>query len=442
MFFEVADAPFGLFWTSPGPVEFSEPFRNRLDGLTDGEGQRFPFTVPKPGDPNNKNLSFNVYEPMSFFPGYDIHNRLPYAEHFNLSIQRQLSSSTVLTLAYVGTEGHRLIEQEDVNPGNAALCFQLNALGAADATNPSAGGCAPQGEQDTYTLPLGAALGVGCDSGLLPPTTSSPATQNCVYGTRNFLLKNNYCPGAQTLCFGNANTLTHLAANSAYHSGQITIERKAGDLTLLASYTLAKAIDNSSAFNDLVNFSNPRLSRGLSDTDVHHNFVMSYIWAIPFDKAFGGLPKRLTHGWQFQGITRFSTGFPIQMQQSGEDISLTGSSSTDMPDQVGPVKIVNPRKNNGLYFLPQAFAPNTTLGTFGTANRRFFHGPGINNFDMGLSKRVQITEKKALEFRGEFFNIFNHAQFLNPSGDIDGNMGVVTSARDPRIGQLSAKFVW
>jgi len=371
----------------------------------------------------------------------------------------------------VGTEGHRLIEQEDVNPGNAALCFQLNALGAADATNPSAGGCAPQGEQDTYTLPLGAALGVGCDSGLLPPTTSSPATQNCVYGTRNFLLKNNYCPGAQTLCFGNANTLTHLAANSAYHSGQITIERKAGDLTLLASYTLAKAIDNSSAFNDLVNFSNPRLSRGLSDTDVHHNFVMSYIWAIPFDRAFRGLPKRLTQGWQFQGITRFSTGFPIQMQQSGEDISLTGSSSTDMPNVIGKVHTLNPRDFNpncpandgtlgatGCYFLPPtpasagntnpcvpsvgAFVQNCALGTFGTANRRFFHGPGINNFDMGLSKRVQITEKKALEFRGEFFNIFNHAQFLNPSGDIDGNMGVVTSARDPRIGQLSAKFVW
>jgi hypothetical protein len=468
LFFEVADAPFGLFWTSPGPVEFSEPFRNRLDGGTDGEGQRFPFTVPKPGDPNNKNLSFNVYEPMSFFPGYDTHNRLPYAEHFNLSIQRQLTSSTVLTLAYVGTEGHRLIEQEDVNPGNAALCFQLNALGAADASNPSAGGCAPQGEQDTYTLPLGAALGVGCDSGLLPSTTP---TQNCVYGTRNFLLKNNYCPGVQTLCFGNANTLTHLAANSAYHSGQITIERKAGDLTLLASYTLAKAIDNSSAFNDLVNFSNPRLSRGLSDTDVHHNFVMSYIWAIPFDRAFRGLPKRLTQGWQFQGITRFSTGFPIQMQQSGEDISLTGSSSTDMPNVTGKVHTLNPRHFNpncpandgtlgatGCYFLPPtpasagnpnpclpsvgAFVQNCALGTFGTANRRFFHGPGINNFDMGLSKRIPITEKKAFELRGEFFNIFNHAQFLNPSGDIDGNMGVVTSARDPRIGQGSAKFIW
>lgn len=453
LFFEVADAPFGLFWTSPGPVDFDEPFRNRVDGTIGQEGQRFPFHVPIPGDPSNKTLSFKVYEPMSFFPGYDIHNRLPYAEHFNFSIQRQLSRSTVLTLAYVGTEGHRLIEQEDVNPGNAALCMQLNALGATPT-------CGPQGEQTTYTLPLGAALGVGCDASLLPPTTGSAATQNCVYGTRNSLLKNNYCPAAQTLCFGNANTLTHLAANSIYNSGQVTIERKAGDLTLLASYTLAKALDNSSAFNDLVNFQNPRLSRGLSDTDVHHNFVMSYIWAIPFDRAFGGLPKRLTQGWQLQGITRFSTGFPIQMQQSGEDISLAGSSSTDMPDLVGSVQIVDPRKVNtncptfdpntpgsgtGCYFLPQAFAPNTTLGTFGTANRRFFHGPGINNFDMGVTKRIPVTESKAFEITAEFFNIFNHAQFVNPTGDIDAgpsSFGIVNTARDPRIGQLSAKFMW
>jgi len=447
LFFEVADAPFGLFWTSPGPVEFDEPFRNRVDGTIGQEGQRFPFIPPTPGSPSNATRSFAIYEPMSFFPGYDIHNRLPYAEHFNLSIQRQLSRSTVLTLAYVGTEGHRLIEQEDVNPGNAALCMQLNALGAAPA-------CAPQGEQTTYTLPLGASIGVGCNAALLPSPTP---TQNCVYGTRNFLLKNNYCPESNGLCFGNANTLTHLAANSIYHSGQVTIERKAGDFTLLASYTLAKAIDNSSAFNDLVNFQNPRLSRGLSDTDVHHNFVASYIWAIPFDRAFHGGPKRLTQGWQLQGIARFATGFPIQMQQSGEDISLAGSSSTDMPDLVGPVQIVNPRKVNpncptfdpntpgsgtGCYFLPQAFAHNTTLGTFGTANRRFFHGPGINNFDMGVTKRIPITESKAFQITAEFFNLFNHAQFVNPSGDIDGNFGVVDTARDPRIGQLSAKFIW
>ncbi len=91
LFYEVGDAPFGLYWTSPGPVDFAEPFRNRLDGGTDGEGQRFPFTVPIPGSPSNKTLDFSVYEPLSYFPGYDIHNRLPYAEHFNLSFQRELS---------------------------------------------------------------------------------------------------------------------------------------------------------------------------------------------------------------------------------------------------------------------------------------------------------------------------------------------------------------
>ena len=282
LFYEVADAPFGLYWSSPGSVLFEEPFRNRVDGGTDGEGQRFPFTVPIPGSPANKTLSFAVYEPMSYFPGYDIHNRLPYAEHFNFSIQRELTKSTVLTLAYVGTEGHRLISQSEANPGDAALCIQL-----------AAEGCGPNAEQNTFTV-----------------------GSNTIYGTRDKLLNPNYCPAAQTLCFGFGNTFTKLVANSIYNAGEITVERKAGDVTLLAAYTIAKSLDDSSGFNDLVNFANPKLSRGLSSTDVHNNFVVSYVWAIPFDRAFHGLPKRLTKGWQLQGITRFASGFPIQMGQS------------------------------------------------------------------------------------------------------------------------------
>jgi hypothetical protein len=145
-----------------------------------------------------------------------------------------------------------------------------------------------------------------------------------------------------------------------------------------------------------------------------------------------------------------------------------------MPDRVGPVQILNPRKSNpncpttdgtGCYFIPPtpnlatpqtpgqitaaclpsvgAFALNCVPGTFGTADRRFFHGPGFNNTDFGILKRTQIKESLAFDLRFEFFNIFNHAQFMNPTGDVsNSSFGIVTQARDPRIGQVSAKFYW
>ena len=304
-------------------------------------------------------------------------------------------------------------------------------------------GCGPGNENDVFQLPTAT---VPCD------TLSPTPLPGCVYSTRQQILNPNFCPGGAQVCFGSGNTNTLTSANSIYNSGQITVERKANDVTFLAAYTFAKGLDDSSAFNDLVNFANPKLSRGLSSTDITHNFVASYVWAIPFDRAFGNAPKRLTQGWQMQGITRFSTGFPIQMNQGTGDASLVGSSATDMPNLVGKVVTVNPRKSNpgcpttdgtGCYFLPGAFAVNTDLGTFGTANRRFFHGPGFNNTDFGILKRTVINENYAFDLRVEFFNIFNHAQFKNPGGNISGSsFGIVTNARDPRIGQVSAKFYW
>ncbi len=164
-----------------------------------------------------------------------------------MTIQRELSKSTVLTLAYVGTQGHRLIAQYAANPGNPALCLQLNQLGA---TPP----CGPNGEQTTYTLPNGSQ----------------------VFGTRTSLGP----------AFGSGNTFTANISNSNYNSLQVSVERKASDVTFLAAYTFSKALDNSSGFSDWVNFTNYRLSRALSSYDLTHNFVVSYNWAIPFDRAF------------------------------------------------------------------------------------------------------------------------------------------------------------
>jgi hypothetical protein len=114
LFYEVGDAPFGLYWVSPEPTMFDQPFQTRATGAS--QGQRFPFNFPIPGDPANATLDYSVYLPISASPGFSIHNRLPYAEHYNFSIQRELSKATVLTLAYVGTQGHRLISQYDANP--------------------------------------------------------------------------------------------------------------------------------------------------------------------------------------------------------------------------------------------------------------------------------------------------------------------------------------
>jgi hypothetical protein len=104
----------------------------------------------------------------------------------------------------------------------------------------------------------------------------------------------------------------------------------------------------------------------------------------------------------------------------------------------------NPRK--GLpYFNPDYFVPET-IGQVGNAMRRSFSGPGIDNYDMALLKSTAITETTKLQFRAEAFNVFNHAQFMNPNGLVNntgqGGFGYVTGARDPRIMQVALKFLF
>jgi hypothetical protein len=401
LFYEVGDAPFGLYWVSPNPPEFDQPFQTRSDGTS--QTQRFPFTLPTPGSPANKTLDYSVFLPIQYSPGYSIHNQLPYAEDYNLSIEREVAKATVLTLAFVGTQGHKLISQTDANPGSASLCSQLNALGATPT-------CGPYGEQTVYTLPNG----------------------QTVAGTRTTLGP----------AFGASNTLTANIANSNYNSLQISLERKASDVSFLVAYTYAKAIDNASAFGDWVNYSNYRLSRSLSSYDEMNNLVASYNWAIPFNKWFSGGPSRLTSGWNISGISRFASGFPITMGQSAGDQSLTGDSSNDLPNVIAPVTTMNPRNPTNTYFSASSFATET-YGGFGTSSRRFIIGPGFLNTDIAVEKSTRITESTSLEFRAEFFNVFNHTQFRNPSGDFSSDtFGIVTGARDPRIGQLSLKLLW
>jgi hypothetical protein len=407
LFYEVGDAPYGLYWPSIVPPLFEEPFRTRSDGSS--QGQRFPFVLPTPGDPANKTLDYSVFLPIQGSPGYDIHNTVPYALHYNLSIQRQLTESTALTLAYVGTQGHKLIAQRESNPGDPALCLGLRGSGVKSGTPQ----CGPGGELGVYTRPDG----------------------SIVNGTRGPLGPD----------FG-SNSYTSNIANSNYNAFEVSVERRAADLTFLAAYTFSKAIDNSSAYGQSINFMNYRKSRALSSFDITHNFVISYNYDIPFRRLFGGAPRRLTEGWSFNGITRFATGFPITITQSG-DRSLTGASGVDEPDFLGGLQIQDPRLygSDGApnrYFDKTAFR-SQALGGVGNSSRRFFHGPGLNNWDFGVHKLTHITEHVSFLIRAEYFNLGNHAQFNSPNGNFTSSrFGTVTSARDPRIGQVSGKVVW
>lgn len=407
LFYEVGDAPFGLYWPSIVPPMFEEPFRTRSDGSS--QGQRFPFTFPTPGAPENKTLDYSIYLPIQGSPGYDIHNRVPYAEHYNLTLQRSLSNSMVFTLAYVGTQGHRLIAQTESNPGNPALCMSLRGSGVMAGTPE----CGPSGELGVYTRPDG----------------------TIINGTRGPLGPN----------FG-SNSYTANFANSNYNSLQVSLERKASNFTFLGAYTFSKSIDDASGYGQWVNFTNFNLSRALSSFDVTHNFVFSYAYTAPLDRALPMLPKPLTQGWSLNGITRFATGFPITIGQSG-DRSLTGTTGVDEPNFVGGLVFTDPR-NAGAdgkpneYFNKSAFT-SEALGEVGNSNRRFFHGPGFNNWDFAVHKDTRLRESMAIQFRAEFFNVFNHVQFNNPNGTYNSSQfGLVRSAKDPRIGQLSLKFLF
>jgi hypothetical protein len=129
-----------------------------------------------------------------------------------------------------------------------------------------------------------------------------------------------------------------------------------------------------------------------------------------------------------------------------DDNSLIGANAipVDVPNFSGGhvLDTTNPRKagTSGTYFHTSLFS-NEQLGQFGNSSRRFFHGPGLNNWNMALLKTTRITESKELQLRFEGFNVFNHAQFMNPTGEINSStFGVVTNARDPRILQVGAKF--
>jgi hypothetical protein len=235
--------------------------------------------------------------------------------------------------------------------------------------------------------------------------------------------------------------------NSRYNSAQVTLRHTTGRGSILVGYTFSKSLDNASALGQIVNPYNFSLSRALSSFDVVHNFVISYSVEL-VNRPFGsnnGLVKGALGGWVLSGITTFATGLPVTLNENDDRSLLEGSGqgAPDLPDRApGPILANTDPRTRQKYFNTALFTAEP-LGNIGNSSRRFFHGPGINNFNMALLKNFAVRESQNLQLRLEAFNVFNHAQFMNPTGTYNSSaFGLVTAARDPRVAQVAAKFIF
>jgi hypothetical protein len=397
--------PFGFNYLSPGPPLLATPFVTAATGVNNG--QRFPFPFPSHSvsrtNPDNA-VNWANFTPIAADPFFYYRNRAPYTNNYMLSLQRQITANTLLTVSYVGNQGHRILTLVSANPGDPALCLSLP-------------GCGPFGEDSTYTNSAG----------------------QTVQGTRV----------GQGPNYGE-NTADKSAANSNYNALETTLRYQHHGTQFLFSYTYAKSIDQGSSLGEQLNPIDPRQSRTISAWDLKHNFVASYSWALPLATLFHK-SNRLTEEWSLSGTTRFATGFPVTLFDNSDN-SLLGTLGNgannyllDTPQYLPGHLKINTNGRNGRPAFNTALFPEENLGQLGNAKRRVFYGPGINNFDMALQKSLRFAEAKSLDFRLESFNTFNHAQFYGPAA-VDGqvedtqNFGKIVSAAAPRLVQLAAKF--
>ncbi|MGD0435838.1 MAG: carboxypeptidase regulatory-like domain-containing protein [Bryobacteraceae bacterium] len=417
MAFDEPQPPYGLSYTSPGPPLFATPFITAANGSF--LGNPFPLTFPAlsghtPGNPD-ANINFTQFEPIAGMTAPPPWNTYPYAETYFFSIQREFGASTLLSLSYVGSQAHHLLVVYSANPGNPALCLSLSQPSEVTPGTPT---CGPFSENTVYTT----------------------ASGQIVNGTRTALGP----------AFANDDYDASIG-NSNYNSLQATVRHSAKGLTFLLGYTFSKSIDQASALSDPINPYNFGATRALSAFDLTHDFVASYDYQLPLDRL-SSHAKLLTRGWAISGITRATSGFPVTLKSNGDN-SLMGSIpngvnnySLDLPDYNGAPLDRNGNPRNGLaYFNTAAFRVNA-LGTPGNASRRSFYGPGAFNSDIALLRSFQFSESKALQFRLESFNTFNHTQFFGPAavnGNIDSPLfGQVVKAAPPRLMQLALKFTF
>jgi hypothetical protein len=357
------------------------------------------FTNPYPSPfPPLKNTAFpGPVLVISYDPANGNKQQTPAVYNWNLSVEHQLTSSWLLHTAYVGSRSTHLMESLELNPAIFTVGSKLST-DARRAFQPY--GSITQDAQDV---------------------------------------------------------------NSTFHSAQVTLQKRMSHgFTILANYTWSKSLDDAPAGQGISgigqggnspvpwNFAGRHAADyGPSEFDHTHRFVLSYVWDLPRFNNRNALLRYTVGGWQWSGIITAQTGQAFTVL-AGKDQSQTGL-GTDRVSLTG----VNPYGGSACgssapcvnYLNTLAFTVPTT-GTFGNEGKGVLRGPHLITWDTGVFKEFPFAaERVRLQFRAEFFNVFNHTNFNNPFNSgvpsySSSGFGTITSAQDPRIGQLALKLLF
>lgn len=402
----------------------------------------------------------------TFVPGVDLATlafdrnlRTPYFHQYNTSVQYALGKDLLVEVAYVGGRGLNLLRNVGIN--QARLASSQHPI-----TNEVLRGLNLQGSVITTNTPANAQLRAPFQGASLSSSGAS-------------------VPG-----FGQ----TQSTGQSTYNSLQLSMTKRVSKgLQFLASYTYAKSIDNSSggaigasgidSGAILGNQLDNRANRGVSNFDRTHRFVLSHLWDLP-QSGFAAKSKTgrlLFSNWQIAGIITAMSGLPIDVVDSNAGSFYLGNNNgLSRPNWVPGATRATAMSNipPGYFFNPFAFArpivragqpiPSSNgtavagaTGTdFGNVGRNVLRGPRQTNVDLALIRRFHIRDTRNIEFRAEFFNLFNHANFGNQvinlnavqssGGSIDPNTGriiapgdfgrISSTSNNPRMIQLAVKL--
>jgi hypothetical protein len=214
-------------------------------------------------------------------------------------------------------------------------------------------------------------------------------------------------------------------ANSEYQAVQLNLEKRLSrGFTVLANYARSKSLDNLSAINPFT----VKNEHSLSQNDIPNNFKLSGVWQVPGPKS--GLLRSLLGGWEFSPVMTWQSGFPFSVT-SGVDNSFSGINS-DRSDYLGGGSAqLSYGRSHGQevlqWFDTTKFGPNAP-GTFGSSGRYILRGPRFFNTDLGILKGTKVTERVNLQFRAEFFDLFNNVNFQLPNSNMSSSqVGRITS---------------